>query len=53
MRIARHLSAPDAPQPRHTVNFQPFVRSDWSQFGFGWDSSQLFKFGLNWTSFKA
>jgi len=53
MRVARHLSAPDASQLHHTVNFQPFVRSDWSQFGFGWDSSQLFKFGLNWTSFKA
>ena len=53
MRVARHLSVPDSTLPRQAVNFQPFVRSDWSQFGFGWDSSQLFKFGLNWTSFKA
>jgi hypothetical protein len=53
MRVARHLSAPDSSQPHPVVNFQPFVRSDWSQFGFGWDSTQLFKSGLNWTSFKA
>jgi len=53
MRLARHLSASESSMPRPMVNFQPFIPSDWSQFGFGWDSAQLFKFGLNWTSFKA
>ena len=53
LRVAKHLAPGDYNSERQVVNFRPFVPADWSQFGFAWDSAQLFKFGLNWTNFKA